>query len=117
MTDRLSMLNALKRASIREIDVAGIKLFIRGLTGAERLELVSRQKASKDGGPPLTDAELCSWGICTSDGERLCKDGDAELAGVDGKALETIALAILDASGLTPEKKDAASGESPASPS
>ena len=117
MIDRLTMLHALKRASIREIDVAGIKFLIRGLTGAERQEFVARQAAAKDDpSKKMTDHEFCTWGICDPDGERMFKDGD-ELSGVDGKTIETIALAILDASGLTPDAKETASGELPASPS
>lgn len=115
--DRHAILSALKRATLKEIDVAGIKLKIRGLTGAERLELVDRQiMAKEDRTKRLSDAELCSWAICGDDGERLYQNGD-ELAGVDGEALETIALAILEASGLTKAAEERAAGESPASPS
>jgi len=115
--DRHELLSALKRATIRELEVGGAKFHIRGLTGAERIELMARNKAAKEeGGKPFTDSELCSWAICSPEGERLFKDA-TELGDVDGDALATIALAILDASGLTTGAQERAAGESQASPS
>ncbi len=117
MTDRHAILSALKRATVREIDVAGIKLHVRGLTGEERRELVTRNLAAKeDRTKQIADAELCSWAMCDPEGGRLYQDA-SELSSVDGKALETIALAILEASGLRDEDQERAAGESPASPS
>lgn len=115
--DRHAILSALKRASLKEIEVAGIKLHIRGLTGAERFDLATRTKGAKDGdGKFVTDAELCSWCMCGPDGERLYQDAQ-ELANVDGHALEQIARAILEASQLRTEDGERALGESQASPS
>lgn len=117
MTDRHALLSAFKRATVKEFEVAGVKFHIRGLTGAERMELATRNKAFRaNEGKPLSDAELASWAICSPEGERLYQDA-AELEGVDGKTLETIALEILEISGLRDDSKERAAGESPASPS
>lgn len=115
--DRHAILSALKRATLKEIEVAGAKFHIRGLTGAERMRLGDRIIAAKsDPSQKLPDAELCSWAICGPDGERLYQDA-SELSEVDGAALETIARAILEASNLTNDAQERAAGESPASPS
>jgi len=116
--DSHAILSALKRASIREIDVAGIKVYIRGLTGKERYDFIQRGKAWKAGDESqrITEAELCSWAMCNADGERIYENADA-LADTDGHSLETIAAAILDASGLSAAAQARAAGESPASPS
>lgn len=105
---RASILAALSRASIRTLVVAGETVHIRGLTGAERVQLQAWIKAASEGGEPLTDYKVAALGLCDADGVRLFDE--AALADVDGAALGKIALAILEASGLGADAVEGARG-------
>lgn len=115
-SDALS--TAFKRVRIREIDVDGIKIQMRGFTGKERLDFVRRVKAFKDGDQTqfMSDADICALAICHPDGKRRFESG-AEIEDWDSQALETIAHKILELSGLKDDSQERAAGESPASPS
>lgn len=106
---RASILAALSRATIRTLEVAGETVHIRGLTGAERVQLQGWMKAAAEGGEPLTDYRIVALGLCNPDGVRLFPNAE-DIAHVDGVALGKMALAILEASGLGPDAVEGARG-------
>jgi hypothetical protein len=106
---RAAILAALSRATIRTVEVAGEVVHIRGLTGAERVQLQGWMKAATDGGEPLADYRIAALGVCNEDGVRLFPNAD-DLANVDGVALGRLALAVLEASGLGADAAEGARG-------
>ena len=87
------------RASVRPLALGELRLFVRSMTGAERVQLQRWQAEAAAGGEPLTDARVAALGLCDEAGERLYPD-PAALAGFDGAALSKISRAVLAASGL-----------------
>ena len=105
MSSAADILKALRTASLRKVNVAGLDLYVRGLTGAERRLLAERAKD----GTPLQPYEVAALAVCTDKGERFFTEAEAaELADVDGGVIEKIAEAVLRASGLLPEAQDEA---------
>jgi hypothetical protein len=98
----------LARATVRPLTVAGIALFVRGLSGAERVQLQKWAADAKVGGDPLSDYRVAFLGLCDADGLRLYDD-EAEVAKLDGAAVSEIARAVIEASGLTAEAAETAS--------
>jgi len=97
------VLKTLRTLSLRPVTVAGLSLHVRGLTGAERRLLAERAKD----GHPMQAFEVVGLAACTEKGERLFTEDEAiELGNVDGAAVEQIAQAILEASGLMPKAQD-----------
>ena len=99
------LLKALRTVSLRTVEVAGHTVHVRGLTGAERKLLLDRAKDND----PLQPYELAGLAACDGEGKRLFSSEEAaELADVDAAAVDKIAAAVLEASGLTPGAKDEA---------
>lgn len=92
---RASVLDRLRVASVRQIEVAGLSLHVRGLTGAERMQL---QEAAADK-RAFADFQIAAMGLCDESGARLFESAD-DLAQLDGVALAEIARAVVEASGL-----------------
>lgn len=100
MSNASEVLKALRTASLRKVEVAGLDVWVRGLTGAERRLLTERAKDNT----PLQPYEVVGLAACTPEGKPLFSEAEAaELADVDGAAVEKIAEAILKASSLLPE--------------
>jgi hypothetical protein len=97
----------LARATVRSLTVAGVALFVRGLSGAERVQLQRWAADATAGGEPLSDYKVAFLGLCDADGARLFDD-EAEVAKLDGAAVSEIARAVIEASGLTAEAAEAA---------
>ena len=95
MADELQ--NALRKASLREVEVAGVKLHVRGLTSRERMELVRMQK---DG--TVTDFQVAFWGLAKPDGSRYF-DSVEDAAESDGALIAEIAMEVMRASKLLPD--------------
>jgi hypothetical protein len=100
---------ALAKATVRPIVVAGVELFVRGLTGAERVQLQKWAAEAQGGGEPLSDYKVAFLGLCDADGVRLFED-EGSLAVLDGSAVSEIARAVIEASGLTAEAAEIAKG-------
>lgn len=97
------LLKALRTVSLRTVEVAGQTIHVRGLSGAERKLLMDRAGDQN----PLQPYELAGLAACTADGGRLFTDEEAQqLADVDAAAVDAIAVAVLEASGLTPKAKE-----------
>lgn len=105
MSNATEVLKALRTASLRKVEVAGLEVWVRGLTGAERRLLTER---AKDGNS-LQPYEVVGLAACTDNGAPLFSEAEAaELANVDGGSVEKIAEAILKASGLLPDAQEVA---------
>jgi hypothetical protein len=89
----------------RAVEVAGKTFYVRGMTGAERAEIVRRKEREKNGeGPPVTDADYVALTLVDEAGTRAIPNGDPSvLAGAHGSVLKVIAAAALDASILSEE--------------
>jgi hypothetical protein len=89
----------------RTVVVAGATFHVRGMTGAERAEMIRRKHRETTGdGPPVTDADYVALTLVDENGDRAIPDGDARvLDGVNGSVLKVIAAAALDASVLSEE--------------
>lgn len=99
----------LAKVTIRPLIVAGVELFVRGLTGAERVQLMKWSAEAQGGGEPLSDYKVAFLGLCDADGVRLFDD-EASLAVLDGGAVSEIARAVIEASGLTGSAAEIATG-------
>jgi hypothetical protein len=88
------------KASVRELEVQGVKLYIRGLSGGERVTLQQWASEASKGGEPLADYKVVSLGLCDAEGVRLFDD-PLEVAKLDGAVLSQLSKAILEASLLT----------------
>lgn len=105
MVTGADVLAALRVASLQEAEIAGIKLFVRGVTGAERKLIIERAR----GGSPLDSWELVQLCACNERGDPLfTREQVAELANVDADALEKLGEQILRASKLMPEQQEQA---------
>ena len=105
MVTGADLLAALKVASLRTVEVACQTVRVRGRTGAERKLLQDRAKS----GDPVLPHELVGLAAVNPDGGQLfTAEEAAQLADVDGAAVEKIAEAILRASALLPEAEGAA---------
>lgn len=101
MTTASDVLRTLRVASLRKVSVAGLDLYVRGLTGAERVLMVQRAKD----GSPFTAHELAALALCDEHGAPLfTSEQAAELGAVDGLAVDAIATEILRASKLLPDE-------------
>jgi hypothetical protein len=95
MVTAADILAALRTASVRKVEIAGLTLNVRGLTAAEMLLV---QQRAKDGNP-MTDPEVVALCVCDEDGKALFSCGQAaELANVDGGSVSAIARQIVAAS-------------------
>ena len=95
MVSATDILAALRTASVRQIEVAGLALNVRGLTAAEMMLV---QQRAKDG-TPVTDPEVVALCVCDDDGKPVFTPEQAsDLANVDGGAITAIARAIVAAS-------------------
>jgi hypothetical protein len=92
--------SAFSKASVRELEVQGVKLYIRGLSGGERVTLQQWASEASKGGEPLADYKVVSLGLCDAEGVRLFDD-PLEVAKLDGAVLSQLSKAILEASLLT----------------
>jgi hypothetical protein len=106
---RATISSTLSKTSVKSLDVAGVTLFVRGLTGAERVVLQKWAAEAQAGGEPVADHRIAALGLCDADGVRLYDD-EADVAKLDGAALGDIAKAILEASGLTDAASESAPG-------
>lgn len=106
---RATISSTLSKASVKALDVAGVTLYVRGLTGAERVLLQKWAAEAQGGGEPVADFRIAALGLCDAEGVRLFED-EADVAKLDGATLGVIAKAILDASGLTDSAAEAATG-------
>jgi hypothetical protein len=105
MVTAADLLSALRVASLREVEVAGLRVHVRGLTGAERKLIADRAKD----GSPVQAHELAALCLCDEQGRAMfTADQAASLADVDGAAVEKVATSILEASGLVPEAQESA---------
>lgn len=99
------ILKTLRTVSLRKVEVAGLTVHVRGLTGAER-RLITERARDND---PMQAYELAGLACCTDSGGRLFTEEEAlALADVDGASVEKLAEAILKASGLLPEAQEEA---------
>jgi hypothetical protein len=92
--------SAFSKASVRQLEVHGVSVFIRGLTGGERVQLQQWAAEASSGGEPLADYKVAALGLCDAEGVRLFDD-PLEVAKLDGAVLSQLSKAILEASGLT----------------
>jgi hypothetical protein len=106
---RATISSTLSKTSVKSLDVAGVTLFVRGLTGVERVALQKWAAESQAGGEPVADYRIAALGLCDAEGARLFDD-EADVAKLDGAALGEIARAILEASGLTDSAAESAQG-------
>ncbi|MEY4402184.1 MAG: hypothetical protein RIR91_219 [Verrucomicrobiota bacterium] len=90
---------AFKKAAVRQVEVAGVAIHLRGLTGSDRVAFNQAIEESKKTGEPVPDYLVAFWGMCDSEGARLFATPE-ECADFDGNTLQTIALEVLKASGL-----------------
>lgn len=92
--------SAFAKASVRQIEVHGLTVYVRGLTGAERVQLQQMAGAAQQGGEPLADYKIVALGLCDSEGARLF-DNPQDVSNLDGMILDKLAKEILEASGLS----------------
>lgn len=92
---KASILDQLRVASVRPLTVSGVSMYVRGLTGAQRMQLQEAAAA----GETLADYKVAALGLCDEAGERLFASGD-DIAELDGESLAQIAKAVIEASGL-----------------
>ena len=102
MVNAADLIAAVRKASLVEAEIAGLKEHLRGLIGAERRILVERAKAHD----PMTSPEIVTIGVCQPDGAPLLTIEEAEQ--FDGAELDRIAREVLRISKLLPEESDAA---------
>jgi hypothetical protein len=94
------LMAALRVATMRKVEVAGLSVYVRGLTGGERKLLMQRAKD----GSPLEANELVVLCACNEKGDPIFSEADAAaLDTVDGGCLNRLAEQILSASGLLPD--------------
>lgn len=105
---RAQIAAALSKSAVRPIEFAGVSGFVRGLTGGERVQL---QQWIAEGGPAVQDFRVAALGLCDADGVRLFDDPEQlrDQAYPDN-VLRKVALAVLEASGLTSDAAEAAAG-------
>ena len=104
---KAQLVDRLRLVSVRSIEIAGGPVFVRGLTGAERMELQAMSSAAAAGGPAIGDYMVAAMGLCDERGDRLFTD-PGELAALDGASVATIARAVLEASGLAEGDRETA---------
>lgn len=105
MTTGAEVLAALRTVALRKVEAAGVEFYVRGLTGAERRLLIERARAND----PLQAFELVGLAACDATAAPLfTQEQAAELANVDGAAVEKVAEAIIEASGLRPDAQEQA---------
>lgn len=92
--------SAFLKTSVRELEVEGVKLYVRGFTGGERVTLQQWATEAAKGGEPLADYKVVALGLCDAEGGRLFDD-PLEVAKLDGAVLSQLSKAILEASHLT----------------
>jgi hypothetical protein len=99
MVTREQFLATLKKASVRPATVAGMDVFVRGVSADERALLISRARADN----PLQAKELVALCVCDEAGDPVFTEADvAALGAADGDCLEKLAHDILTASSLVP---------------
>jgi len=104
---RAQISTTLARATVRPITVAGVELYVRGLSGAERVTLQRWAAEAEAGGEPVSDFRVAWLGLCDADGVRLFEQPD-ELGVLDGSSVSEIAKAVIEASGLSSGAAEAA---------
>jgi len=105
---RAQILAALSKDAVKPIDVLGVPGFVRGLTGGERVQL---QQWIAEGGTSVADYRVAALGICDADGVRLFDDPEQlRDQAYPENWLRKVALAVLEASGLTSDSAEAAAG-------
>lgn len=105
MVTGADLIAALRKASIRPVNVAGLDVFVRGVNGLERQLIIQRAKDQN----PLTAAELAALCVCDENGTPLfTSEQAADLAAVDAAGVEEIGKAVLTASKLLPDDQDEA---------
>lgn len=115
MATKAEILAAFRKASVRTIQVEGLDVTIRGLTGADRMAFNVAIEEARKAGTVVPDYLVAFYGWCDSEGVRLF-DKAEELADIDGNILQVIALEVLKASGLyagaegVPSSAEAAQG-------
>lgn len=92
--------SAFSKASVKQLEINGLTVYVRGLTGAERVQLQQMATAAQNGGEPVADYKIVALGLCDSDGVRLFDDPE-QVAVLDGAVLAKLAQAIFEQSGLT----------------
>lgn len=92
--------STLSKASVRQLEVHGVTVYVRGLTGGERVQLQQLAAIASNGGEPLADYKIVALGLCDAEGTRLFDD-PSEVAILDGAVLAQLAKAILEQSGLS----------------
>lgn len=91
--------STLSKATVRSLEVHGVTVYVRGLTGGERVQLQQWAAEASKGGEPLADYKVAFMGLCDADGVRLFDDV-ADVAKLDGAVLAELSKAIIEASGL-----------------
>lgn len=95
MVTATEILAALRTASVRTVEVAGLTLTIRGLTAAEMILVQERAKGDK----PMTDPEVVALCVIDEAGKPLfTPEQAAELANTHAGSIAKIARAIVAAS-------------------
>lgn len=102
MVTAADLIAAVRKASLVASDIAGIKVHLRGLIGAERRILIERAKA----GDPMTAPEIVAIGVCHPDGSPMFAADEAEQ--LDGAELDRVAREVLRVSKLLPGEGDGA---------
>lgn len=99
MATKAEILAAFRKASVKTIQVEGLDVTIRGLTGGDRVAFNLAIEEAKKAGQVVPDYLVAFYGWCDSEGVRLFERPE-ELADIDGNVLQVIALEVLRASGL-----------------
>lgn len=108
--DRDTLLAQLKSASIREREIRGVTLRIRGMTLAERREFFDRTERFQKTGeadPSITDAGIVARYVVDEHGAPIF-DVDTVEAELGAEIVSEIGLAIFEASGLGAASTEAA---------
>lgn len=101
-----------------EVTAAGGAVLVRGLTARERQRVVRKideleQSDAGDHAYLELNALLAALGVVDEDGKQLFGADQVEsLMGLDGRALDAIASAVLEESGLTQASMEALQGKS-----
>lgn len=104
---KAQIVDTFRRASVRQVEIGGLKLYVRGLTGGERIQLQQMAAEAQQGGEPLADFKVAVLGLCDESGARLFEDAK-DLANLDGAVLAEISKHIIEASGLGEAARDIA---------
>jgi hypothetical protein len=102
---RAQISSTLSKASVRSLELHGVTVYVRGLSGGERVQLQQWAAEAGAGGEPLADYKVAFLGLCDAEGVRLFDD-PLEVAKLDGAVLADLSKAILEASGLTDKARE-----------